>query len=194
MDLEAFPFQRREPLEPVVLIARHLKPEYNVAAAIRAFAEIAGQHPNATAVIAGDGADREALERLCEELGVAARVRFVGNVDSRQMQALYAQSHIYLNASRVDNQPVSILEAFAAGLPVVSTAAGGIPFLVENGRSGLLTSDDSHQSLAAHLRTLLARPDIVRHLVDNARASVQFHRWDAVYPRLAELYRSPDPR
>lgn len=193
LDLEAFRFRRREPLEPLVLVARHLKPEYNVEAAIRAFAEVAGQYPGARAVIAGDGADRRALERLCEDLGIADRTRFVGNVDSREMQVLYAQSHIYLNASRVDNQPVSIIEAFAAGLPVVSTAAGGIPFLVEDGKSGLLTSDDRPESLAAHLRTLLARPDIVRHLVDNARASAQVHCWDAVYTRLAGLYRRGEP-
>jgi glycosyltransferase involved in cell wall biosynthesis len=109
------------------------------------------------------------------------------------MQSLYAASDIYLNASRVDNQPVSILEAFAAGLPVVSTAVGGIPFLVADGRNGLLADDDSYHSLAAQLRRLLEQPELVHRLVDNAHACVQHHRWDAVYARLATIYQHHQP-
>ena len=191
LDLEGFGFRHRVPLKPLVIVARHLQPEYAVGVAIRAFAEVARDHPDARAIIAGDGKERNSLQGLCEELAIADRVRFVGNVPTREMQALYAMSHIYLNASRIDNQPVSILEAFAAGLPVVSSAAGGIPFLVADGQTGLLAADGTHQSLAAHIRTLLAQPELAQSLVLNAHASVQLHRWDAVYARLSAIYRNP---
>lgn len=191
IDLEGFAFRDRVPLEPLIIVARHLQPEYAVGVAIRAFAEVASDRPDARAIIAGDGEERSALQRLCEQLSITEKVRFVGNVPAHEMQSLYAMSHIYLNASRIDNQPVSILEAFAAGLPVVSSAAGGIPFLVTDGKNGLLAADGTHQSLAAHIRALLARPELAQSLVLNASASAQLHRWDAVYARLSAIYRDP---
>lgn len=186
--LDKFQFALREPLLPHVLIARHLRPPYNVACGIRAFALVAKQHAGATLTAAGTGVDRGELEQLCRELGIADKVRFVGNIDNDRMHALFASSHIYLNSSQVDNQPVSILEAFACGLPVVSTAVGGIPYMVTHGEDGLLAADGDAAALGQHMLRLLDDPALARALAERGHERVQDYTWPRIYPLLAALY------
>jgi glycosyltransferase involved in cell wall biosynthesis len=190
LDVAGFQFRDRVPLRPYFVVARHLQPEYNVGSALEAIAEVARDYPEARAVVAGDGVERGRLEALCDALGISARVRFVGNVSHDRMQQLYAESDIFLNSSRVDNQPVSILEAFCAGLPVISTSAGGIPLLVRHGDNGLLVSAGLPGALAEQARALLERPDLARRLIEKGLQTARCHTWEAVYPCLAKLYRS----
>lgn len=187
--LDEFHFRQRTPLHPRVLIARHLTPPYNVACGLRAFAILCTAFSNATLIIAGDGSERQALMALSRKLGIADAVTFTGNVDSAQMRLLYDQSDLFLNTSRVDNQPVSILEAFACGLPVVTTAVGGIPFMTTHGRDALLAPDDDAEALAQHLITLLTNPKLASALVEQGQRRVEDYRWEKIYPRLAAIYR-----
>ena len=188
--MERFNFSLREPLCARVLIARHLRPPYNVACGVRAFARIASQFDAARLTVAGAGVERDELERLCGQLGIADKVRFVGNVDNDRMLELFEESHIYLNSSQVDNQPVSILEAFACGLPVVSTAVGGIPFMVKHGEDGLLAPDNDDAALAEHMRCLLQDQAFASRLAEQGHRNVQEYTWPRVYPQLAALYRA----
>lgn len=186
--LDDFHYRLREPCRPRVLMARHLQPIYNVACGIRAFARVARQFDDAQLTVAGAGPERDALERLCQQLGVAQRVTFVGNIDNARMRRLFEESHILLNTSRVDNQPVSILEAFASGVAVVSTAVGGIPYMVTHGHDGLLAPDDDDEALAAHMLELLRNPALARGLVEQGQRRVQEYSWASVYPTLAAIY------
>lgn len=188
-----FPYRRRTPLEPRVIMARHLEPDYNIACGLRAFALLSRDYPRAELMIAGDGSEKAALVSLCRELGIVDRVTFTGNVENASMRSLYDQADIYLNSSRVDNQPVSILEAFACGLPVVSTAVGGIPFLVRDGETGLLAPDGDSARLAAHMAALLRDAGLCARLVRQGRERIQQHSWDAVYSKLLRLYHGEIP-
>lgn len=190
LDLAAYRFRERRALAPRVLMARHLEPVYNIGCGIRAFARVARHYPDAHLTVAGDGNERRRLEALCEALGVAQRVTFVGHIDHARMRALYDENDIFLNSSRVDNQPVSILEAFACGLPVVSTAVGGILHLAAHGRDALLAPDDDAPALAQHMLALLADPALGVKLAASGYRRVQRHAWTQIYPRLAELYRA----
>ncbi|MEW6704325.1 MAG: glycosyltransferase family 4 protein [Pseudomonadota bacterium] len=193
MPLERFAFRLRERLVPRVLMARHLQPVYNPACGIRAFAQLAGTHPEARLTVAGDGPERARLDRLCAELGIADRVRFTGNVDNERMRAELQSHDLLLNSSRVDNQPVSLLEAFACGLPVVSTAVGGIPHMADDGREALLAPDDDPQALAEQMRRLVDDPALARRIVEAAHERVQAHDWSRIYPRLLQAYREEVP-
>jgi glycosyltransferase involved in cell wall biosynthesis len=186
--LENFCYALREPLRPHVLIARHLRAPYNVSCGIRAFAQVAQAHPGASLTVAGAGEERAALERLAHSLGLAGQVRFVGNIDNHRMRDLFEVSHIYLNSSQWDNQPVSILEAFACGLPVVSTAVGGIPYMVRDGHDGLLAPHDDANALARHMMRLLDDPALARSLSEQGRLRVQEYTWPRIYPQLASIY------
>ena len=186
--LERFQYAVRDPLLARVLIARHLRPPYNVACGLRAFARVAKQVPEASLTVAGAGVERLELEQLCRDLGIADQVRFVGNVDNDHMRSLFDASHIYLNSSQVDNQPVSILEAFACGLPVVSTAVGGIPYMVSHGEDGLLAPDDDDAALGSFMLQLLTDPTLARKLCENGHRRVQQYTWARVYPLLRHAY------
>jgi glycosyltransferase involved in cell wall biosynthesis len=104
------------------------------------------------------------------------------------MHALYDQADICLNSSRVDNQPVSILEAFACGLPVVTTAVGGIPYMVTDREDALLAPNDNPDELAAQMTILLCDPDLGNRLVRNAHSRILEHSWENVYRKLRALY------
>lgn len=186
--VDDFPFRERSPLQPRVIMARHLEPDYNIACGVRAFALLSQAYPEASLTVAGDGSEKAALVSLCRELGIEERVSFTGNVENQKMKSLYDRADIYLNASRVDNQPVSILEAFACGLPVVSTAVGGIPYLVRHGETGLLAPDDDAAQLAAHMTALLRDAGLSTRLIRQGREQIQGHRWHSIYNKLSRLY------
>lgn len=186
--LEKFRYRLREPLLAKLLMARHLQPVYNVACGIRAFARVCGQIPSASLTIAGAGPQLNELELLCRDLDVFDHVDFVGNIDNERMRRQFEDAHIFLNTSRVDNQPVSILEAFASGLPVVSTSVGGIPYLVSHGKDGLLAPDDDDEAVAAHILELLRNQAFAKSLVEEAHRRVQEYSWARVYPVLIAIY------
>ena len=191
--LDSLPFRERFPLQPHVIMARHLEPDYNVACGLRAFALLRQSYPHATLTIAGDGVEKAMLVSLCRELGIAEGVTFTGNVENSQMKTLYDRADIYLNSSRVDNQPVSILEAFACGLPVVSTAVGGIPHMTRHGEDAMLAPDDDAVQLAAYMVTLLQDSALSTHLIRQARQRVQGHSWEPIYSKLLGLYHDESP-
>jgi phenylacetate-CoA ligase len=188
LELKAFPFRERSALRPRVIMARHLEPAYNAACGIRAFAILRGTFPDATLTIAGEGVEKAALVSLCVDLGISDCVNFAGNVANERMRTLYDEADIYLNSSRVDNQPVSILEAFACGLPVVSTAVGGIPYMVTHNVDALLAPDDDPAGLAAHMHTLLRDPALGERLIRNARGRIQEHSWERIYSKQSAIY------
>lgn len=191
LPLAALPFRRRSPLRPRVIMSRHLEHDYNIACGIRAFAQLGERFGTATLVIAGDGRERAALAALVRALGLEGRVTFVGNVENERMGALYDEADIFLNSSRVDNQPVSILEAFACGLPVVTTAVGGIPHMVTDGVDALTAADDDAPGLAARMCALLEDPMLAGRIAENARARVDAYAWPRIYELYRGIYRIP---
>src|SRR5882672_2970402 len=131
VDFDRFRFRARPSLRPVFLSNRHLEDLYNVACVLRAFALIQRTYPEARLVVAGDGSQRPALLCLAAELGLR-NYEFVGRLAPDRMPSLLDAADVYLNAPNIDNMPGSILEAFASGLPVVTTDAGGIPDIVQH--------------------------------------------------------------
>src|SRR5690606_39063486 len=147
VDFDLFRFCERDPLRPVFLANRNLEPHYNVACVLDAFARIQQAVPEARLIVAGDGSERRRLEEKAAALGLR-EVEFVGRVDQAGMARLYDRADIYLNASDIDNMPGSILEAYASGLPVVTTDAGGIPYIVDHERTGLMVPRGDAAALA----------------------------------------------
>jgi colanic acid/amylovoran biosynthesis glycosyltransferase len=128
---------------------------------LRAFAIVAKNYPNAKLVLVGDGPQREELEGLAHELGVAERVVFPGFKPGAELRQYVYASHIYLHPSRTSDDgnregvPNAMLEAMASGVPVVATLHGGIPEAITNGESGLLVAEGDHEALAAATLRLL---------------------------------------
>lgn len=191
VEIDAIPYRRRVRLRPHFLANRNFAAHYNVAGVLRAFALIQASVPDATLTVAGDGPQRQQLHALARELKLR-NVEFLGQVPPARMPALYDEADIYLNAPNVDNMPNSVVEAFAAGLPVVTTRAGGIPYIVAHEENGLLVDCDDHAALAAAALRLLADPDLALRIGDRARRDVlSKYTWGAVRDGWRRAYGLP---
>jgi glycosyltransferase involved in cell wall biosynthesis len=187
IETERFQFHARRPLRPVFLTNRNFEPHYNVGCVLRAFALIQKHAPDARLLVAGDGSQRAELEQLARALDLR-HTEFLGRVPPAQIPELYAAADIYLNGSEIDNQPLSLLESFASGLPVVTTDAGGIPYIVTHEQTGLLVKCGDYEALAASAIRLLTDDALAARLAQTARAECDRYSWAAVREQWLELY------
>lgn len=188
VDETQFRYRKREVVRPRFLHNRELEAHYNVPCTIRAFAAVQAHYPDASIVIAHGGSLRPQLESMVSQMGLR-HATFVGTVSQERMRDLYDQADIYLMSPDIDNMPLSVLECFASGLPLVSTAAGGVPYLVENGRTGLLTPTGDDGSLAAAALRLIEEPGLALQLAENGREECSRYRAGAVASEWVRLYR-----
>jgi glycosyltransferase involved in cell wall biosynthesis len=187
VDTSRFKYHTRATVGPRLLSTRNLEPYYRVDNTIAAFGLIQARYPDATLTVAGDGHQRGALQHQAASLGVTG-VRFVGRVDPADMPALHDRADIFVNSSTLDNQPVSVLEAFAAGLPVVTTPAGDIAALVRDGETGVLVPPDDPAAMANAVTTLVEHQGLARQLARNAREEVEAFTWTRVRERWDTVY------
>jgi L-malate glycosyltransferase len=189
IELDKFAYRERTPLRPVFLSNRNLEAHYGVDSVLRAFALIKEKVPDATLTVVGDGSQRQALQALKTELNLSD-ASFTGRVEHGDIYRHYSTSDIFLNASKIDNQPLSILEAFASGLPVVTTDAGGIPDIVTDGETGFVVPVGDHQTLAARAIELLTDHNRATTMARQARAECMKYTWEVVCDQWLKLYRS----
>ncbi|HEV8703084.1 MAG TPA: glycosyltransferase family 4 protein [Candidatus Polarisedimenticolia bacterium] len=187
VDTGRFRYRERPPLRPRFLSARSLEPHYRVEVTIRAFSRLKKSYPEATLTVAGSGSQEKYLRGLVAALG-AEGVRFAGAVDPRRMPELYEEADILLNASVVDNQPVSVLEAFAAGLPVVSTAAGDLANLIRHRTTGLLVPREDPGAMVDAASYLLGNPNRALLIARGARREAEKYRWESVRSSWLAVY------
>jgi L-malate glycosyltransferase len=185
--LERFAFRERRPLRPTLLSNRSLESHYNVGDTLRAFALVERRVPDARLIVAGDGNERAQLHALAAELGLK-RVEFVGAAPPDRMPELYGRADILVNSSLVDNMPLSLIEAFACGLAVVSSDAGGIPHVVTDGETGLLFPCGDYEALAANVIRLLEDQSLAAGLINRARAACRQYTWTATRGPWLKIY------
>ena len=104
----------------------------------------------------------------------------LGRLEPEDVAALYRRSSIFLNPSLVDNMPNSVLEAYASGLPVVSTDVGGVPYIVSHEETGLLVPPGDAEAMAAAVRRLIEEPDLRNSLARAGLQQVQAYAWPEV--------------
>lgn len=171
-----------------ILVPRNLDPVYDVATAIRAFALVKNDIAEAELFIAGIGAERQKLENLVGELELASSVKFLGKLTNEQMVEVYRIADVTLNPSLADNLPISLLESLAAGVPVVTTNVGGIPYLVEDTVTALLVSPGSESEMKKALLRIYSDSECRRNLIKNGLQSVKRYSWPEVRQNLFDVY------
>jgi len=174
--------------DPHIIVTRNLEPIYDIMSAIHAFAIVRANLPAARLTIAGSGPERSALEHLVTDLGLSGSVRFTGRLDNEMISALYQDADVMINPSLVDNMPISILEALASGVPVVSTDVGGIPFLVTHEKNALLVPPARPGVMAEAVLRVLNDPILANHLVEEGVKLIQEYAWPNVRVRLLAAY------
>jgi glycosyltransferase involved in cell wall biosynthesis len=187
VNLSAFRYRQRTDLKPTILVTRHLEKIYDLESVLRAFRRIQERRPDACLWIAGTGGQEGYLRSLVSAWSLR-NVRFLGQVSHEELPAVYDQCDIFLNASRVDNFPGALLEASASGLVVVTTNAGGIPYIYEQGKNALLVERGDYEGLALEVERVLEEPTLAFNLTTAALALVRQFEWKNVGESLRESY------
>jgi glycosyltransferase involved in cell wall biosynthesis len=169
---------------PLVLTPARLNAQKGHPVLLEAIAEV----PDALFLFAGEGPEREPLEALAEQLGVADRVRFLGRRED--VPELLAACDVFALPSLYEGTSLAVLEAMAAGIPIVSSAIGGTDELVEDGRSGILVPPGDPTALAAALRRVLEDADLRKSLAAAARERVRAGlTLEQMTSRVSDVYR-----
>jgi len=189
--LSAYRFKLRSPPRPRLAWLRSLCAIYNPCMAVRVVAELSAEWPDLELVMAGadkgDGSMQQ-VERLAAELGVQSRVKLPGQVPKEKVPELLDQADVFLNTTNIDNTPVSVIEAMACGLCVVSTNVGGVPYLVQNGHDAILVPADDAPAMAEAVRHLLREPVAAESLSRNARHTAERCDWSRIIPQWESLF------
>ena len=187
INFSIFRYRERLEFQPKMLVTRHLEEIYDIETALRAYRQILREYPAASLWIAGTGGQEARLRGSVSDWGLD-RVRFLGYVDHKTLPSIYDQCDILLNASRVDNFPGSLMEASASGLVVVSTNAGGIPYMYENGKNALLVDVGDWQALASEAIRAIRNPDLACRLVSAGLDLCHGCEWRNVSRALYRIY------
>jgi colanic acid/amylovoran biosynthesis glycosyltransferase len=204
VDPRLLAYREREGRRRVVCVAR-LEPKKGHRDLLRAFARASADVPGLSLDLVGEGAERDALLRLSDELGLRHKVRFHGALSSEQVRALLYECDLFVLAAvrtrvasfrtgYMDGIPVSLMEAMATGLPVVATSISGIPELVIDGRTGILVAAGDVPELAGAIVRLCKDPELGARLARRARSLVaERFNLDVESDRLANLFESTMP-
>ncbi len=168
-----YPYLHRSQTELRILFVRSLQHIYNPKLLLNAFLEIKEAHPKAKLCFVGPDKDGSILElsACVNEHGLQSCVSFTGRLEKAEWISLSKEFDLFVNPTRVDNLPVSVIEAMALGFPVISTAVGGIPHLIEHELNGLLF--DGQKALVEAMVRLNTNPALTSKLSENARLTAE---------------------
>ena len=185
-------FQPRMPVRtgsPHLVVARNLEPLYDNLTAIRAFQTIRSSIPQARLSIAGSGPQEQFLRQSVHDMGLADAVQFTGRLEPDAMAELYRSADIMLNPSLADNMPNSVLEAWASGVPVVSTNVGGVPYLARDGVTASLVPPADPVAMARACLALLSDKALWQQRAQAGLQEARRYTWLSVWPALDDVYR-----
>jgi len=189
VDTSQFRYRPRAPLRPNLVCTRGFHPYYCVDVVVRAFGEIQKTFPDARLELVGKGPSEAEIRNLVREMNLEG-VEFAGVASRQDIGKYYDRADIFINGSRLDNMPVSVLEAFASGTPVVTTAPEGMSYLVEHEHTGLLSEPGDVQGLAQNVIRLLRDPVLASQLASHAHEQLGRYCWDAVREQWLDVYHS----
>ncbi len=186
IDLKLYPFKKRVRPQPNLVWLRAFHFCYNPSLAAEVVALLVNGLPEANLVMyghdKGDGS-LKAMRHLANKLGVSERIRTPGGVPKTEVPERLSAGDIFLNTTNVDNTPISVLEAMACGLCVVSTNVGGMPYLVEHEHDGLLVPPGDAPAMAAAVRRILTEPGLAERLSAQARKRAEQFDWLQIMPQ-----------
>lgn len=182
---------RRRPVSGRVLFVGVVGARKNVLVLVRSFAEVLSRRPDATLHLVGRPADPSYIEQVratIERLGMGGAVRYLGVVSDDELRQQYAEASLLALPSKEESSPIAIQQAMAMGLPVVASRAGGIPYLVKDGVTGLLATPDDEADLAGQLITALDDDVLRGRLAEACVVEAERFRVGSVARATLDLY------
>lgn len=187
IDLTRFRYRHRARLTPHFLATRNLETMYNIKMALRAYEIVLRSYPTARLDVIGGGSQESALREWTKKRGLRGVV-FHGAVGHERVPEFLDQADILLNPTHVDNFPLSLIEAFACGLAVVTTDAGGIPDLLDESGAALVVKPDDAENMAREAMKLLADDALAERTIAAGRRLAEKYDWNAVRIPLLRAY------
>ncbi|HET8984449.1 MAG TPA: glycosyltransferase family 4 protein [Trueperaceae bacterium] len=195
LEAGAYPFRRRSTATPEMVWLRSFNTIYNPTLGPRVLAEVAAVYPATSPVGArltmigsdqGDGS-LQSTEAVATELGIRDQLVLKGRVPKADVPQHLSKGDIFINTTDVDNVPITVLEAMACGLCVVTTDVGGLPYLLADGVDALLVPRDDPKAMANAVLRIIEEPGLADRLSNNGRAKAESFDWSKVLPRWRSL-------
>lgn len=191
LELSRYSFHLRPAARPRLIWLRAFHTVYNPELAVRVLANLVPEYPDIHLTMVGPDKKDGSLERtkaLAKELDVERCISLNGGVPKPEVPSILNQADIFINTTNIDNTPVSVLEAMACGLCVVSTNVGGIPYLLEDAKDALLVPPAGAQAMAEAVRKILKEPPLAENLSRNARHKAEQLDWLKILPQWEKLF------
>ena len=180
-------YTQRNILKPFFISTRSLEPLYNIKLILNAFKKIQQKYSEASLVLLGNGSLKNDLKYYVKQEAIN-NVCFPGSVSNEVVFDYLGKSDILINAPLTDNMPVSLLEAFSAGVLVISSNVGGVPYMVEHLKNGLLFESGNLNDLVDKIEYALSNQDLSKQMLKNAFIKLDKYRWESVKKDILELY------
>jgi len=189
IELEKYDFQARNFDVPKILWVRSFSQIYNPILAVKVLLELKKKFPAAQLCMVGPKKDESYDATVAYAKENAVEVCFTGKLTKAEWTNLSKDYNLFLNTTHFDNTPVSVIEAMALGLPVVSTNVGGIPFLLQHQENALLVDDNDLEAMVFQIERLFSEPKLSDFLVANAYKMVQGFDWNIIRKQWTDLLR-----
>ena len=192
IELDASHFRRRETLWPCYICIRAHEELYNIPCILRAFQKVQKEIPDASLTLVGAGSLHESLVQQAKSMGLK-NVVFTGRVDNSQIFEFLDQADVMISAPKIDNMPVSLLEAMSAGVLVISSRVGGVPYMIEHQKSGLLfdAKELENERVRELEKTMLwaeeHQEECVK-MIEAAKEEVKKYSWSHIRKLILPLY------
>ncbi len=182
-----YPFKLRDSLSARLLWVRAFAEIYNPLLALQVVEELLKRNVEVSLCMVGPDKDGslQACKQVAQDLNLP--VSFTGKLEKNEWVALAAEYDIFINTTNFDNMPVSVMEAMALGLPVISTGVGGMPYLIEHGTHGILVPPNDAIRFADEIENMMANPIYAQQLSTAARVKVEQFGWEKIKDKWIKL-------
>lgn len=187
IEIEKYRFEIKEYSELKLLWVRSFSKIYNPKMALDVLFELKNRFPNASLTMVGPDKENlvDDLKLYSEKLNL--NVNFTGKLSKEEWILLSKDYNVFINTTHFDNTPISVIEAMALGIPVVSTNVGGIPFLIENYKNGFLVPDKDVTAMVEAIIDILESNELREKCTKNARLMVESFDWNVVKQKWFEI-------
>lgn len=182
IDISQYVFTQRTAANCRLLWVRAFKQLYNPRMAIDVLKELLKSYPDAELCMVGPDIDGSLIEcrKYAQESKIDHKITFTGKLSKTEWHKISQNYDIFINTASIDNTPVSVIEAMALGLPVISTNVGGISYLLTDRKNSLLVKDGAVSDMVASVKMLTEQPVLVERLVESARDTAEQFDWSKI--------------
>lgn len=180
IELSNYPFEEKKYDFPRLLWVRSFSKIYNPLIALKVFELVKQKYPNATLTMVGPRKDESNEEAIQYSEKNNLNVEFTGKLTKKEWIELSKKTNVFINTTHFDNTPISVIEAMALGLPVVSTNVGGIPYLITHSENGFLVEDSDVDGMASQILKICSNDIKMEEITNSARKLVSNFDWDKV--------------